>query len=107
MIISHDNCNYAINFFYQDDQNNVGRKSLERPNNKKITTTCSISTISQENNKKTFVDLCKEHCVKHPNDPFDKSYGRRIALARALVSFGRSFRKEAWNNYFKNHNDLK
>ena len=39
------------------------------------------------------------HCA--PNDMFDKSRGRKIALGRAISQLPRGTRTEIWNSYFQ------
>lgn len=37
----------------------------------------------------------------HPNDPFVKAIGRKVALARAIKNLPRNIRRQIWKAYFE------
>jgi hypothetical protein len=107
MIVSYQDARFAVNFYYNDTKTQ-GRKSLSNANKKKITTTCAIKEMLKEKDgKHTYKDLTMESCTKYSKDIFNKATGRRTALSKALASFPRDFRKCVWQQYFKEHRDIK
>jgi hypothetical protein len=70
---------------------------------KTLTTTCTIVELLGDQSKipdSAHKVICRGVAVCNPPDRFDKYFGRKLSLKRALDFFTRDTRTEFWNKYW-------
>jgi len=94
------NTNTAINFRHltveNANQSISGRLSNSRLFSSRVTE-CEIVSVEGENTVE-IIGYGKSQC--HPSDNFNKEFGRKNSLARAVENLDRDFRKQIWIAYF-------